>query len=344
MPDSSPDLQARLQAYLQHLWGEPVRVSALRRFPVGLSWTTIGFTAERGAASTGREKVPLVLRLGDPGGLFAPYTAWPEFMALTALAGVPSLPLPRVYGYSDDQEILGAPFMVVERVAGDTPMPWRGAGPASDASVPQSLANDFADALAALHSFDWKRSELAGLAGNVPPVDVACHQVRHWARHAGLLEGGAHPQMHYAMRWLEANAPVAERVTVVHGDYRVGNFLQSGGRISAILDWETVHLGDPHEDLAWAQSRTFAAGTARIGGLFERDAFHARYQARSGVRIRLEVLRYYDVMVQFKMAAIQIGAQRRVDAGRASDVRMAVIGFQVAPALMELHRLIGEAA
>jgi aminoglycoside phosphotransferase (APT) family kinase protein len=343
MPDSSTDLQPRLAGYLQRLWDKPVRVRDFRRFPVGLSWTTIGFTAETGEEGEAGEVLPLVLRLGDPGGLFAPYTARPEFVALTALAGVPSLPLARAQGYSDDAEILGAPVMVVELVAGDTPMPWRGAGPANGAGAQPSLADDFADALAAIHAFDWRRSELAGLAGDTSPAGVARHQVGHWARHAGLLEEGAHPQMHYAMRWLEANAPEAEHVTVVHGDYRVGNFLQSGGRITAILDWETVHLGDPHEDLAWAQSRTFAAGTSRVGGLFDRDAFHARYQARSGIRIRPEVLRYYDVMVQFKMAAIQIGAQRRVDAGRASDVRMAVIGFQVAPALMELNRLIGEA-
>ncbi|MBG9388058.1 phosphotransferase family protein [Caenimonas aquaedulcis] len=341
MPQTRADLQARLQDYLQGLWHKPVRVRGFRRFPVGLSWTTIGLTAEVGEGNDART-LPLVLRLGDPGGLFAPYTARPEYLALQAFADVPALPVARVHGYSDDETILGAPFMVADLVAGDTPMPWRGAGAADGAQVQPSLAQDFADALAAIHAFDWRRGGLDGLAGNVPASEVARHQVRHWARHAGLGEDGAHPQMHYAQRWLEANAPQAEHVTVVHGDYRVGNFLQQDGRITAILDWETVHLGDPHEDLAWAQSRTFAAGTARVGGLFDREAFHSRYQERSGIRIRPAVLRYYDVMVQFKMCAIQIGAQRRVDAGRASDVRMAVIGFQVAPALMELNRLIGE--
>lgn len=342
MQESSSDIQPRLQAYLQNLWNKPVRVSAFRRFPVGLSWITTGFIAEVGEPSQACETLPLVLRLGDPGGLFAPYTAQPEYLALTTLAGVPSLPLPRVHGWSDDDSILGAPFMVCDFVAGDTPLPWRGTARAEGNGWPPSLADEFADALAAIHAFDWRRSELGGLAGNVPGTNVARHQVRHWAEHAGLLEGRSHPQMYFAMRWLEANAPEVEHLTVVHGDYRVGNFLQAGGRISAILDWEMVHLGDPHEDLAWAQSRSFAAGTQLVGGLFDRDDFLARWEGATGFRVRASVLRYYDVMVQFKMAAIQVGAQRRVDAGRARDVRVAVLGFQTAPALIELNRLITE--
>jgi aminoglycoside phosphotransferase (APT) family kinase protein len=342
------DLESRVASYLQRVWGEPVRVADWRRYPVGLSWTTIGFTAHVGKTRS----LPLVLRLGDPGGLFAPYTARPEYLVLTGMADVPSLPLPPVHAYSDDTSVLGAPFLLVGHVPGDTPMPWSRDADAPE--VPQSLADDFADALAAIHAFDWVGSELAGLQGNVPPQDVAVTQVRHWACHAGLLQANsedgdlaasepAHPQMHYAMRWLEAHAPSAERVAVVHGDYRVGNFLQQGGRITAILDWETVHLGDPHEDLAWALSRAFAAGTTRVGGLFDREAFLDRYQARSGIRIRPGVLRYYDVFVQFKIAAMQAGARRRVNGGRASDVRTAVLGFQLPAALLTLNRLIAQA-
>jgi aminoglycoside phosphotransferase (APT) family kinase protein len=84
------------------------------------------------------------------------------------------------------------------------------------------------------------------------------------------------------MRWLDANAPVSDRITVVHGDYRVGNFLRQGGRITAILDWELVHLGDPHEDLAWAGLRAFSPGSRRVGGLIDLDVFHSRYSASSG--------------------------------------------------------------
>lgn len=340
---AAPELPARLQSWLSGRWGKPVQVSGLSRFPAGMSWVTLGFTA----TSPGEAPLALILRVGDPGGLFAPYSARPEYEALAALASVPGLPIPRAYAHSDDLSILGAPFVVTQRVAGDTPTPWRGADERGEAAN-RSLGHDFADALGAIHAFDWRGTPLAswvnGREGPITPQTTALHETRYWTRHARLGEGPTPPQMHYAMRWLEANAPEAERLTIVHGDYRVGNFLQQDGRITAILDWELVHLGDPHADLAWAGLRTFAAGTTRVGGLIEREDFYQRWQAKTGLQVRPEVVRYYEVQVQFKMAAMLMGAMIRVQTGRSRDVRMAAMGFQLTSTLMELNKLIAEAA
>jgi aminoglycoside phosphotransferase (APT) family kinase protein len=340
---AAPELPARLQSWLSQRWGKPVEVAGLRRFPAGMSWVTIGFSA----ASPGEPPLELILRVGDPGGLFSPYSSRPEYEALSALNNVPGLPIPKAYEHSDDPRILGAPFVITQRVAGDTPTPWVGADERGEAAN-RSLGHDFADALGAIHAFDWSATPLAawvqGREGAITPRTTALHETRHWSRHAQLGQGPTPPQMHYAMRWLEANAPEAERLTIVHGDYRVGNFLQQDGRITAILDWELVHLGDPHADLAWAGLRTFAGGTARVGGLIEREEFYARWQAKTGLRVRPEVVRYYEVMVQFKMAAMLMGATIRVQTGRSRDVRMAAMGFQLTSTLMELNKLIAEAA
>lgn len=343
-PDLSPDaLAPRLSAFLSAQRGRTVAVSRLRRYPAGMSWITIGFTA-----SVGGQEQELILRVGDPGGLLAPYRAEPEYLVLTALAGVADMPVPRAHAYSDDPSIIGAPFLITGRVDGDTPMPWKGAADARPAHENDSLGRDFADALGVLHAFDWRRSGLGRLWGEVDGATVARQEVARWARHAGLLDGAgarhSSPQMHYAWRWLDAHAPVARQVAIVHGDYRVGNFLAERGRITAILDWELMHPGDPHEDIAWAGLRTFAAGTDRIGGLISRDDFLRRYSARSGIEIDPGVVRYYEVLVQFKMAAMLLGAVRRIESGEARDVRMAAMGFQLAPTLLELNRLISEAA
>lgn len=339
---AAPELPERLEAWLALRWGKPVRVSGLKRFPAGLSWVTIGFNA----ASPGEEPLELILRVGDPGGLFSPYSSRPEYEALAALSSVPGLPIPKAYEHSDDPCILGAPFVITQRVHGDTPTPWRGADERGEAAN-QSLGRDFADALGAIHAFDWTGTPLAewahGREGPITPQTAALHETRYWARHTQMRGGPTSPQMHYAMRWLEANAPEAERITIVHGDYRVGNFLQHEGRITAILDWELVHLGDPHEDLAWAGLRTFAAGTTRIGGLIDREAFYRRWQDMTGLRVRHEVVRYYEVLVQFKMASMLMGAMIRVQTGRSRDVRMAAMGFQLTSTLMELNKLIAEA-
>jgi aminoglycoside phosphotransferase (APT) family kinase protein len=257
------------------------------------------------------------------------------------LFDVQSLSIPRAVAYSDDCTVLGAPFLITQYVTGDAPIPWSGEGTSQDEKERLTIANDFVDALAAIHTFDWSRSALTALSGNIPPPDIARNQTNRWAEHAGLAEG-LPLQMHYGMRWLEAHAPRAEHVTVVHGDYRAGNFLQHKGRITAILDWELVHLGDPHEDLAWAGLRVFSPGKTRIGGLIERKAFYERYCMRTGFSVRPEVLRYYEVFGMFKIVATLVGAIRRVESG-AHDVRMAAMGLQLAPRLFELNRLIKEA-
>lgn len=328
---ASEALPRRLQEHLSRAWDTPVAVSGWRRFPGGMSWVTIGFTATvRGQA---RE---LIVRLGDPAGLFAPYRTDPEYLALSALAGV--IPVPEVLLRCDDTEVLGAPFIVTARVAGDAPTPWNNAAGRNEAER-ESLGREFADILGALHAFDWRRTPLAAWSEGLDCANTAVREVRRWAAEAGHPHQPLPAALHYGMRWLEAHAPVAERIVLVHGDYRVGNFLREGGRITAVLDWELVHLGDPHEDLAWAGLRTFApAGSPLVGGLIDRAEFYSRYSQRSGLAVDLAKIRYYEVMMQYKSAAMLLGASRRVQAGRASDVRMAAMGFQLAPTLMSMLR------
>ena len=312
-----------------------MEVTGWQRFPVGMSWVTIGFSVRTAAGVQ-----ELILRLGDPEGLLSPYRTEPEFLALTTLHGTPDVPIPRVLLRCDDPSILGAPFLVSCRVAGDTPTPWGGVAGADEACV-RSLGDQFSDILGALHSFDWRRTPLAAWSNGLTPENAAHRELQRWATEAGHPDVPLPPALHYGLRWLEANAPRADHIVLLHGDYRVGNFLREGDRITAILDWELVHLGDPHEDLAWAALRAFApAGSDRVGGLVERSRFYARYAERSGITPDAHKLRYYEVLMQFKSAAMLAGASRRVLERRTRDMRMAAMGFQLAPTLMQLLRLM----
>ncbi|HVZ44214.1 MAG TPA: phosphotransferase family protein [Ramlibacter sp.] len=335
---NAAELPRRLAQWLSAQWHAPVEVLEWRRFPVGMSWVTIGF-----AASVAGRREELILRLGDPQGLFGPYRTEPEFLALTALAQASDVPIPRVRARSDDTAILGAPFIVTERVDGDTPTPWNGAASKVE-SERVSLAREFSDVLGSLHAFDWRSTPLAAWASHLRADNVARTEIRKWALETGYPSLALPPAMHYAMRWLEAHAPASRDIVLVHGDYRVGNFLRKGAHITAILDWELVHLGDPHEDLAWAGLRAFSAGSGRIGGFIERAEFHERYTARSGIAVDTARLKYFEVLMLFKSAAMLLGAQRRAEQGRARDVRMAAMGFQLAPTLVEVLRAIEEAS
>jgi aminoglycoside phosphotransferase (APT) family kinase protein len=303
-----------------------------------MSWVTIGFTA-----SVGNEERNLILRVGDPGGLFGPYRTEPEYLALTTLATIPDFPIPRALLRCDDLRVLGAPFVITARVEGDTPTPWNGAA-TRDESERESLAVAFSEVLGALHAFDWQSSPLAAWAEGLTLDNTGIRETHRWARECGYPYEPIPPAMHYALRWLETKAPIAERIVVVHGDYRVGNFLRQGGRITAILDWELVHLGDPHEDLAWAGLRAFSPGSTRVGGLVDRGEFYRLYSSRSGLAVDPAKLRYYEVLMQFKSAAMLLGALRRVQSGRTRDLRLAAMTFQLAPTMMEMLRLMERAA
>ncbi len=340
---SADHLGRRLSPFLSAALKRPLHLGGWRRFPAGFSWITIGFQA---TPAEGGDPLELILRIGDPRGLLAPYRAEPEYRAMEALQGQAALPVPRVFAFSDDDSVIGAPFLVSGRVAGDTPMPWKGETEARGEAQNASLGRDFVDGLAALHAVDWTQTGLHRLWGDVDRATVARTQTDFWWRHAGFGEDAAKapPQMHHAMRWLRRHAPEAPRVTIVHGDYRVGNFLQQGGRITAVLDWELVHPGDPHEDLAWASLRVFAGGSGRVGGIIDRDAFFDRYAQQAGFMPDARVLRYYEVLGLFKSASMLLSASQRVESGRGRDVRMASMGFQVASTLLELNRLMTEAA
>ncbi len=340
---STETLSRRLGSFLSRTLNRPLRLDGWQRFPAGFSWVTL---AMRATPEDGGEPLDLILRIGDPHGLLSPYRAEPEYRALEALQGLPSLPVPHVFAFSDDPTVIGAPFLVTGRVQGDTPLPWKGEAEARGEERNASLALDFTDGLAALHRVDWRATPLQRLWGEVDPATVAREQTLYWWRHARFQDGGtnAPPQMHYAMRWLLRHAPVAPRVVIVHGDYRVGNFLQQDGHITAVLDWELVHAGDPHEDLAWAALRVFSGGTGRVGGIMDREAFIERYARLAGFTPDPVAWRYYEVLGLFKSAGMLLSAAQRVESGRASDIRMASMGFQVASTLLELNRLITEAA
>jgi aminoglycoside phosphotransferase (APT) family kinase protein len=172
--EDSTALQAAVSRFLSADAGSPVCVERLQKFPAGFSWITYGVKL---LGYPGADD--MILRIGPPYGLFAPYSAMPEFQSLSALEGS-GVPVPRAFAASDDSSILGGPFFLCERVAGDTPLPWGGSDGAMDNARRKSLAFDFIDALAALHRFEWQHSKLASWADGITVGNAADRQLDYW--------------------------------------------------------------------------------------------------------------------------------------------------------------------
>lgn len=331
-------LRQRLAQYLSSAVGGAVTVEGLTKFPAGFSWITYGvrLSGFRGSREA-------ILRIGPHYGIFAPYSAMPEFESLSALAGG-DVPAPRVYFASDDPSILGAPFFVCEKVEGDTPLPWGSQGKSLEGARRESLAADFVDALAALHMFDWRSTPLAKWGEGVTAANAAQRQIEDWRTRFERWAMRPHPMAHRTLAWLRAHAPTAERVSLVHGDYRLGNFLEREGRISAILDWELVHVGDPVEDLGWAFLPQYRGGTPLVCGLASEADFLARYEARSGLKVKPASLKFYRVFSLLKLAFTHMAAARCFEDGLFNDMRMPAMATQIAPVFRQIAKILERAS
>jgi len=126
------------------------------------------------------------------------------------------------------------------------------------------------------------------------------------------------PLMRLTMAWLRRNMPPVDHVSVIHGDYRLGNFLYTEDdlRISAWLDWELAYLGDRHEDLSWCAKRPFGhlaedGKTFLIGGFLPMADFVARYEQAAGLKVDPRRMRYYDIFNNYKAVAIVLATGYR---------------------------------
>jgi len=331
-------VRAGLQRVLRQHIGAEAKIGALKRFPVGYSWLTYGFDASWDSGS-GPQRRELILRLGPPDGLFAPYLAAPQFITLQAVRNS-GVPVPEVHWYSDSHEAFGAPWFICEKVSGRAPVMW---GESFDDETRAALGEQLADALAALHRFEWRGTAIETLDDGVTVNNAARAQVDYWEQAMRRWELRRLPMAEAVLGWLRQHCPVAPRISVVHGDYRIGNFLAEGARITAILDWELVHLGDPHEDLGWMCQRTFRPGTPLICTLIRREDLYARYQSLTGITVSPRAVHFYEVLGLFKFYVIDVGAERCFEEGRHNDLRLPSMSAQAPRLLLQLEKLIAEA-
>jgi aminoglycoside phosphotransferase (APT) family kinase protein len=331
-------LARRIEDYLSGQLGRRVSVGPIRRFPVGFSWLTYAVPVTGLDGDEGTRE--LILRLGPDYGLFAPYSAGPQVLAMRSLEGS-GVPLPRAYWSDDDPTVFGAPFLFCEKVCGSAVVPWVSAHePGLEEGYRKRLGEQFIDALAALHRVRWQEQPIAELGHGITADNAARLAVEHWQAQIERWAMRPYPLAEWGIRWLKGNAPVAPRVAIVHGDYRTGNFLEEGGRITAILDWELVHLGDPHEDLGWTSLPMYRGGTALIGRLAEPEWFYARYAEQAGFEVSMASVRYYQALSLLKLAATHMAAARCFEEGRFNDMRMPAMGSQIATCLRQMEKTI----
>lgn len=292
--------------------GAPARITGLTRIFGGNARQAYAFDAR---LRDGRD-MPCILLVQAAGNHVESDTA-SEYAVLRALNGS-GVRAPEALALDREGAICGAPAILLERVEGEASAV-RLLKEADHAKA-RALLRDLAAATADLHAFDIAKAGLDHDARG-----AALGQVAFWENSFLKHRMEPHPVLAWIFQWLKSNAPQPSRVSLVHGDLRPGNFLYQGARVTALLDWEMAHVGDPAEDIAWIYRDLWSPG--RFLAIEEFLDDHSR---QAGFAIPWRNMLYYRIFSEVKFATISLAAAHRFASGATLNLRHADRAAKVA--------------
>jgi len=265
-----------------------------------------------------------------------------QFLVIKALEPT-AAPTPKAYWYEADPSLLGGPFFVMEKVAGEVPNPWSRDGKQfyAEAAKRGTLPRSFVEALASLHNLDWRAAGLEFLGVPGPGNDFALREIAKWE---ALIKQSLHkpePVLTEVLMWLKANAPAVQRLAFVHGAYRTGNLIIKDDAVAAIIDWELQVIGDPMYDVAYVLSDLNREGSPLLSCIVDRGLFLDYYRQLTGLKVDLEVCRYYEILYMMRSTAFWLSASGLFAEGRSKDLRLGRTTYSVPVVLNMAARALG---
>jgi aminoglycoside phosphotransferase (APT) family kinase protein len=308
---SDAEIVTRLETFIgAESDGSSPKIVRLRRASLGRSTENWLFDALWDEDPDGSAE-PLIVRRDPEGGLVDTDRAL-EFEILRALESS-ALPTPRVRWLDETGRWLGRPSLVMRREEGESDYyVLNGDRPLLERV---ELARRLCDLLAAVHLVPW--ADL-GLGTVLPDPGPEASRVE-LERFVTVLRNDqlrTYPEIEAALTWLCRHAPASRRTVLVHADFKAGNVLLAGTEITALLDWELAHLGDPLEDLGWV-TQPLREREHLIAGGWERDQLVAHYVAATGFDVDPEALHWWQTFATFRTAVMQVSGLRAYVEGRA---------------------------
>jgi aminoglycoside phosphotransferase (APT) family kinase protein len=301
--------------------------AAVVKFPSGQSNPTYRVDAESGT---------YVLRRKPHGALLpSAHAVDREYRLLTALHPT-GFPVPRPLALCTDSRILGTEFYAMDMVAGRSF--WDGALPDSSPVQRRSVYEALIDTLARLHSID---PSAVGLGDYGRPGNYFERQVRRWTAQYRASQTEFIDEAERLIAWLPQTLPTQDRLSIVHGDYRIDNVLYAVDepRVLAVIDWELSTTGDPLADLSyllmnWETPYDGSAGIANLDlealGIPTLAQMANRYAAATN-RSAVPNLNWHFAFNLFRLMAIVQGIRKRVVEGNASSTQAEAVGRRVRP-------------
>lgn len=303
-------VEENLNRFLQTTDLQTPRVDSLKRMGGGASKEQFTFNLK----AKGMDPTRCVLRM-DPLESAVATCRERENAILNIMQDV--LPVPKAFWCDTDGSRLGRPALITNFVNGVTKPSTSdsnvsGFGTVFDESTRLGLARPFIQHLVAMHNVDWRKTNYSCFqAPDADKQQAARWQLNWWSQvwHNDVSEG--YPLMGLAERWMRDNLPSADEsdLVFVHSDYRTGNFLydEASLAITSVLDWELIHIGDFHEDLAWAAISSWSTvkdGQLLASGLLPVNELFEQYKSAAGREIKTDNFYFYQVLGLYKCVAI----------------------------------------
>jgi aminoglycoside phosphotransferase (APT) family kinase protein len=246
-----------------------------------------------------------------------------EHRIITALSGV--IPVPRPLAHCPDPAIIGAPFYIMEFIDGAIVRSEEAALDALDERARGRVGPSMAAVLGELHNVNPHDVGLGSLGREDAYV---ARQLRRWHSQFNDSRRRDVPVIDEVHRRLAARIPPQQRVSIVHGDFRIDNcVLGPDGGVRAVLDWELCTLGDPLADLGmlmvfWADpgdnGPPIPTGTpTACPGFSTKEELICDYAAKTA--LDLSGLDVYRALGYWKLACIFEGIPARYSAGVMAD-------------------------
>lgn len=313
------ELKSQFAAYLQHKMPQAagIEITSATRIHGGASRQTYLLQVDWKEAGQQRQR-GMVLR--REAASLIDTNSETEFRAYDALFRA-GYPVPEAMYLENDTRWLGQPFIVMSEVRDCVSASPFALEPFGEHA--SKVGEQFFTLLGKLAAMDPAELGLDKIMEKVAPGDAWKRELTYWENVINTDELFPNPIVQAAIRWLWRNPPPpAQKISVVHADFRAGNFLWNAeqGEIKTILDWEMAHLGDPLEDLGWAIDELWAfRQRQRPGGMIAREEALRIWKQVSGLSIDPQALRWWCIFNHVKGIGIWTSAGQEYFKGSNTD-------------------------
>ena len=286
----------------------------------GMSMTTVLFRASWRERGEDRH-LDLVARVApDSPGIFKNPDLAREFRISRALGEHSDIEVPTARWLEEDPNVLGSPFLVVDRAYGqvpsdDPPYVTTGWVLELDPSRRGELYENALDVIRRLHDVDWRAAGLEDIDEPAFGELGVDHQIGLWQDfYAWAHEGQPSPTIDAAFEWARENKPAEDELVLNWGDPRIGNviFDPTSLAVQAVLDWEMATIASPEMDLGWfvffVRYYSEGIGAPIPEGLQSRGELIARYEEITGRAVKH--IDFYEAFAALRLSVLMVRAGR----------------------------------